>query len=660
MPFAVKGLTPVPYKTKEDRRLYDATRPARKRPSRAGKIRPFVGVDGEGGNNTNTGRHEYYLLRVGSEYITGNPLKTLDIFRFLYRECTKPVIPVAFFFDYDVTMILQDIPRNVLDKLYDRQTRTVIHANGREETHPVQWNGWEFDHLPRKEFKCRPIGSQKWATVSDVNGFYQCSFLEAITTWNIGTPEQLARIAEGKSKRSELSEVINQQEIEYNREECELLAELVSLLRSTCSDLSLIPPKWQGAGNLASAMMKKNNAPEKPKLPQEIRDAAQACYYGGRFELSMHGMYSGTIHEYDIASAYPHAMRLLPCLEHGEWYQGDGTVHPFSMYKIRWERNSTEPLTWGPFPFRRKDGSIHYPHSGTGWYWGVEVVPMVSSGKYTWTVLNSYDFKPRCTHEPFGFIPPVYAERQKLGKSDKGKILKLGLNSLYGKTAQSIGKPKYANPIYAGLITAMTRARMSELCFQHDDAIVMIATDGIYSTKELYIEAESPSLGDWEHETFQGMLFIQPGLYWSGDAVHSKTRTRGVAKSLVEAKIHEFIDQWNEHQWNGSVSFRFTRFYGLRETLHLGTPEKAGQWIEVERTISYAANDSKRIPIPSRKPGPWRSTPHQGNPNDVSAPYQKIIGGEFIEHPEYVPNELHAYTFDMIESQSSSPTDIGG
>ena len=69
------------------------------------------------------------------------------------------------------------------------------------------------------------------------------------------------------------------------------------------------------------------------------------------------------------------------------------------------------------------------------------------------------------------------------------KTIKLALNSIYGKLAQSVGgdgkAPTVANPYYAAATTAYCRRRLIEAALLDPHAIVFFATDGIVSTRPL-------------------------------------------------------------------------------------------------------------------------------------------------------------------------------
>jgi hypothetical protein len=148
--------------------------------------------------------------------------------------------------------------------------------------------------------------------------------------------------------------------------------------------------------------------------------------------------------------------------------------------------------------------------------------------------------------------------------------IKLCLNSLYGKTVQSVGgtedaPPSSCCPYYGTAITANCRARLLEAALLDPYAIVCFMTDGIVSTRELkglprakeVFEGEPPegtiiSSGDWEFERMAGGFFLQSGVYHiqhkSGEP---KDRTRGsnpmnfvFKKPLRDLLLNDVLPEW--------------------------------------------------------------------------------------------------------------------
>jgi len=156
--------------------------------------RPFAAIDGEGG--TREDGHHYFLVRAGKfELVSGDslPLTTRDVLDFL---CALPpnYIYVGFAFGYDVTMIVRGMPADRLARLMDRKSRTRV-IEGKLVTLEVDWNEYQLDYMPGKEFKVRkqlnwsddrdrsrntaPVWTP-WFVVHDVFSFFQCSFVSAL------------------------------------------------------------------------------------------------------------------------------------------------------------------------------------------------------------------------------------------------------------------------------------------------------------------------------------------------------------------------------------------------------------------------------------------------------------------------------------------------
>src|ERR1039457_571060 len=78
------------------RRTYEVT----KRKQQPKTLTKFCGIDGEGGNVN--GRHLYYLLRAGGDYLhTGGALTASECLSFI-GNLPKNRIYISFFFNYDV------------------------------------------------------------------------------------------------------------------------------------------------------------------------------------------------------------------------------------------------------------------------------------------------------------------------------------------------------------------------------------------------------------------------------------------------------------------------------------------------------------------------------------------------------------------------------
>ena len=163
---------------------------------------------------------------------------------------------------------------------------------------------------------------------------------------------------------------------------------------------------------------------------------------------------------------------------------------------------------------------------------------------------DAWIFEPghegRANEKPFDFVRDRFVERRQIkeaadhaGRYDiREKAIKLSLNSIYGKLAQSVGgdgkAPSVANPYYAAATTAYCRRRLIEAALIDPHAIVFFATDGIVSTRPLSglagvrKQGDVADLGDWEYFEADSGLFVMPGVYTYGKVVYDETGARTI------------------------------------------------------------------------------------------------------------------------------------
>lgn len=631
---------------------------------------PFRGIDGEGGGekgDVHPGYHAYFLLSVG----VGSLLPREGNIRLTTGQCLEFISSldpdycyVGYFFDYDVTKILEDLPLAKLERLMDRTTR--VRKDGRG-IFPVDYGPYEFDYIPRKEFKVRKKG-QKWIVINDVGPFFQCRFVEALKLWSVGTDDEREIIARGKDMRGNFNFADLQTIATYNAMEIKLLEELMEKFRKACSDVGLVPNKWQGPGQLAKALMQKNGVPRSKDVPllndpefTELMKFGRCSYYGGRPELMAIGPVTRPVWQWDINSAYPAAMMHVPCLMHGGW-EKEEYVNGMDASKIdancaivygTFERNPVPegelPPMWNGLPFRKADGTICYPGTGTGWYWSFEIAASIHQ---RFKAQEAWVYRQRCECTPLSFISEVYQQRLALGKDGPGIVLKLTVNSVYGICVQSIGRPEYSNPIWGSFITSWCRTRIQEFIHASPNCeagacgkdILMVATDSVATWRERTEIPTSKELGGWSVEEHpRGMFLIQPGLYFGSSGKHAKTR--GVPLAVIEEKECEFRDGFeamvrSRRLEDGDVIVPQRMFVGIRYALHRRNLKLLGQWIEFREDEEDASKrgkvirfdwTTKRMPYPVLEPNTSHSYletfPILGSADEETVPYSKDIGG---------------------------------
>lgn len=622
----------MPYKNPATRAAYRKryneihrdTRRVQHRQSQRDHQGRFVGVDGEGGNIGD--RHRYLLLRAGTRTLeTGSDLSTLECFDFL-SSLEPGVKYVSYFFTYDVTMILRDLPIQKMRDLLNREGRTP--RNSSKPPRRILWNSYRFDWLPGKEFRIGKIVRGQpfnWVVIEDVGSFFQCSFVAALERWNIGSPELRARILASKLKRSEFGAITDLTRL-YNKKECDLLAELMEEFRTVVGSVGPLPRHWQGPGNLASAWLAYHEVPSVRNVPDECMAFARDGYYGGRFEITAVGSVRRHIYQYDINSAYPSIIRNLPCLVHGTWTHSIARTPRNRIYIAKVEFDNGQNAFLGTLPIRSKQGNISYPRRGSGIYWSVELQAAKRAGA-TIRVKEAWSYSTKCDCHPLEWVDEIYQLRRRVGKTKKGNALKLAMNSLYGKTAQSIGHPRWANPIWAGWITAGTRALIINACAQvKSHHILMIATDGIFSDVPLDLPLSS-ELGEWELTEHESMFIIQPGLYL---LPQMKPKTRGIPQAKIIEYARMIRKSWNQDR-ELVHEIPLNRFLAARQSIHQRKWNQAGTWYTESRKVSFDWRTKRHESIghwddplyPNDRPA-FRPDIREGG--EESVPYSKSIG----------------------------------
>jgi hypothetical protein len=107
--------------------------------------------------------------------------------------------------------------------------------------------------------------------------------------------------------------------------------------------------------------------------------------------------------------------------------------------------------------------------------------------------------------------------------------------------------------VEAGLITAITRARIIEAVGQDPEAVMMVATDAVFSTSPLTLDL-GKGLGQWEEKLWPDLFIAQPGVYFSPEKLQAGAETeafdgvksRGVKPSVIGEAAPQFLRTFEE------------------------------------------------------------------------------------------------------------------
>ena len=529
--------------------------------NRYAEQKQFIAWDGEGITYTPNTAQSYVLFGASTgDSIQSKELRTIECLELMLETARlHKGIHVGFAFTYDVNMICVDIPRVLLRKLS---------IDG-----VLKWKGYRITFLKGKWFEIYHHKTKRNIKLYDVFSFFQTSFVKALKQY-LGDLPELVALLHGKNQRG----VFEYEQLEdfikpYWQSELRLLVELCDTLRRNLEETDIHLKSWHGPGAIANSLFKQHDIASHMDrdAPKEVREAAQYAYAGGRFELFYTGKYIGPVYQYDIRSAYPYAITKLPSLKDAVWIHQNGApneIKDFALYKVDYiyqmfadafgmlqnkEKVNINGLHHFPQPFfwRDKKQCIHYPwRIKDTWIWGVELKAVIEMGpsffgseseiKESWTLIDNGE-------RPFEFVNELYEQRAQWKRDKNGAQLaaKLAMNSLYGKMAQLVGwneetnePPRYHQLEWAGFITATCRSMIFKAMMQHPMDIIAVETDGIYSKTELDLPS-SQSLGDWELDIWDGIMYVQNGVYWVyKDGEWAKDgKVRGFDKGTVSPNL---------------------------------------------------------------------------------------------------------------------------
>lgn len=564
----------------------------------------LIGIDGEGTGRIN---HRYVLLAAANEYgdkewhieaPEGGHLTTAQCLDFILELPTRRTKIFAYSFGYDLTKILTDVDDRILYQLFRPSLRRRAKKEDIKGPYPVEWNGYTLNLIGTKFVVQR---DKKRVVIWDVWKFFQSKFTAALKDWKVGDEKLWFRMQEMKDNRAVFDEKLRTGEIteddirKYCLEECACMGQLARKLIEAHNQVGLKLKNYYGAGSTGGAMlnlMKIGKQILPP--PDKMRHAVMCAYSGGRFENSVIGPIREPLHGWDISSAYPYHITFLPCLLHGTWKRTTkrGDLEGARQAVVRYAFSGMPKRgicdSWGPFPFRERDGTITYPiFSGGGWVWLQEYLQGEKLFSHV-RMAEAWVYEAHCECQPFKQVPEFYCERCRIGKEGPGIVLKLGCNSCYGKLAQSIGNAIFQSWIWAGIITSGCRSQILELLALHDDPanMLMVATDGIYTREDIKppiprdtgtwdaknSKGVACPLGGWEHKAApHGVFFARPGIYFpmrpSKDDI-KEIRGRGVGKSVVLENWQRIIDAWRRREKTATIA-NVARFCGAKTCISI-------------------------------------------------------------------------------------------
>jgi hypothetical protein len=595
--------------------------------------RQFIFWDGEG-YTTDDGAHHYMLF--GCSHFPNDPLiaedlstkACLDYLLSVEREYPS-AFHVGFAFDYDVNMILGDLPSRCLRHLGDYGV--------------TRWQGYRIAYIPGKMFTVtrgnEKRGEKKVsATIFDVFGFFHSKYTTSLLKFGVATKEELEAVTAGKEERENFTFADIDYVKRYWQEEISYGPVLMDRIRDACYDAGLYVTQWHGPGALAAYMLRKRGVRQwqSKETPHEVSIAIRTAYAGGRFHLFRCGILYNPIYTADINSAYIYACSLLPRMDTGHWRRIVGSVLDrqdlplFGVYHISFDagqekardnhkRGAFEEIH--PLFHRDRSGNLYWPSRTDGWYWGPEARTVAANPNARFLEAWVFDHDGS---NPFRWVHDEFDKRLDLQHEGNPaeKTFKWALAAMYGAFARTVGwdRKKKCAPAshelaWAGFITSWCRAEMYQLAYEcwRLGGLISIDTDGVTSSvpfkPEWLPRGVGERLGQWKLETFSGILSWQSGFYWllDEDGKWTTAKTRGLKRgSLAVDAALEAIE--NAVYKTGEIKpakikRTLTRFIGFKEALNRRDGLKSWRkWVQRPMTsIMGHSNTSRHVPQFCRK-----------------------------------------------------------
>lgn len=592
-----------------------------------------------------------------------------DVAKEEYRTTTH----VGFGFQYDIDMILRYVINFEQARLL-WEDKTIVIVSPDKDMFSIQL-------IPRKS-----ITIKRWprnnirnkkpdiaVTIYDAFGFFQSTFVKALED-NLGKDyPRLSTIIKGKAMRNSFEDKDQEYMTKYCIEECFALVDLMDFLKEALTTTDIHITRWDGAGAVAAALMKKMGVKEHISKIEDpaITNACKCAYFGGRIELVKFGNTNETIYSHDINSAYPFAASLLPSMKSGLWRHHTTTSGKISthgrltVYHVQWDARGFD-FPFMPLPYRDIRGRIFYPTLLRGWYWQPEIVAIARDDRLRkcLKVTEAYEWVPDDpTARPFMFVNDLYKQRLEFKRIKSGAQLplKLGMNSLYGKLIQKVGgaidrdekrraekegrtplhsAPTYFSLPYAGWITSYTRSQLLMAALAAPQKVVAFATDGIYSHKgKLPLskhEISDTQLGKWKIEEHKGGTFVQAGVYFLDTSSDKPTaKYRGFDDTSIDRRL--ILQTWYydflSRRFHDSLDATCSRHFGIGSATR--TPDSFTRfctWPTEIRLLQIYPTSKRTI---------LRNT-MDGNPAKCLLPLG--ITNPHINSPGRIPNiESHPY-----------------
>lgn len=583
--------------------------------------------------DTETENGDIFLLEDDSGRFLDYPNITFEsVARFLFRY--EGMWVFCWNLGYDAICIMKLLPKHILNS-YNRNTKKL----------KFKHTGFEINYIPNKQLTLRK--GKHSVSLYDIAQYYDRKTL--VKSFEENFNEKLSKeYLKTKDSRDifTLSYYLRhkKQIREYCKMDCILTKRLAEKWLQTFHDaFDFYPRNWVSSGYLAEKVLINNDVfvPRFNEVPYSVQDLAWSSFYGGRFELIKRG-FIGKCFLYDVNSAYPYALTHLPDITDGRWITTN-KIHPKSkvgFFHIIADIDNTVKVC--PFPFRNKNKTIIYPSGKFETYVTLhELLTVRGDSRINYEILESCQFIPNknCNYPFKDFIAKMYDKRLELKKQNnpQQQALKLILNSMYGKTAQTTNNRfgNLFNPVIASYVTGFARAQLYKFVRDNnlENYVVAFATDSIAVQKEIP-NLNSEKLGEMKLDKQADDVYYLSNGYYRFNGVW---KNRGIGNDPSEKNVEiEHKDTIENKDGQLYIEVETTQLQKLKSAIIRNLHKDIGKIRKYQKKI-FLNSDRKRH---------WNQSLVRIDDGIMcdSAPINMTVDGEMIsEKSEFEWNEDEKY-----------------
>jgi hypothetical protein len=562
-------------------------------------------------------------------------LSTDTILNELTKRKFSDGVSVWYNLKFDADVIFAGLPdKNLRDLKYENQT---------------DYNGYEINYLPGKSLRIRR--NKRTYEHFDISQILPGGLETVAQDWIEKTDGKLnsdldaEQFTDPQYVRDNLNSIKR-----YAKQDARLTRDTwASFVSVAEKDLDVPCGKPYSTGYLSADYIRSQLDMKPGWQLNPMQSMAWESYHGGRFEVQTRGLVDSVVMP-DINSAYPHVMSQLPDPATLEWESVSTPTLPdirhadYGFVEITVTTDKSRP--WQPFAVKIDD-SVKYPALED---YRLTAVKEIFTHAIETGLIDDYEIHSATlgheiefTQYPFEWIQDLYQTRKEWeseGRTKPARILKIILNSAYGKTCQTdlrtrmtaergeekdlddseildidfdsgiacitrqVGG-KLFNPFLASYITGLTRLELLKQVIEYglEDETHMLATDSLMIDKEAFESTQfeddlvKDGLGNWDYDAKgESAFLIGSGVYEvQRDGTDNKIGTRGFTEASLETGLLHAAESVAQDAHTDAIEVDNYRPITLNEARHSRhmTLSDVGKFIEKSRDLRADFDDGR-------------------------------------------------------------------